>query len=360
MVATIALALVPACASAASPVLEFVVPGHSLPIPFATESGEVTAEMAGFASVVHCSASSGEGEITGPRSAVAEYRFMGCVTEKGSATECQSAGTGKEEIKTGSIDAELVYIDQAKHEVGILLDPNGGTYIAFECGGQPAEGLGPFLAPVGSVNTEATAFTATLSQSGSAQTPDEYETLTGERLPAIPMGKHGVSSLVTTGVEATFTVHPSWPGEIKAITAQEIEAQHEEEVKQLQATLKKQEEALKKAEEHAKQLEAANTQLAAVVKEAREEVAATKKTLEELRPKSQPPSRVRLLTKALRACEKRPKRQRARCVASARRKYGAKAENGNRRNGRNGFSSGTLVSPGGPSSWRSGRTTVKG
>jgi hypothetical protein len=321
------LALVPAGASAASPVLEFVVPGHGFPTPFTTESGPVNAEMVGFSSLVHCAASRGEGEITGPRSAVAEYQLTGCVTEKGSSTKCKSEHANTEEITTGPIDAELVFIDQAKHEVAILLDPSGGTYIAFECGSESAEGRGPFLAPADPVNTEATTFTAILSQSSAAQEPDEYETLTGAKIPAIPMGKHGTGALVTTGVEAAFTIHPSWPGEIKALTAQEVEAaQLGEEVKRLQAALQKQEETLKKAEEHVTQLDAANTQLAAAALKAEDEVAATRRKLEELEARSRPPSRAELLAKALRACKTRPKKQRARCVASAHRKYGTGTE----------------------------------
>jgi hypothetical protein len=221
----LAALLIPGSASAASPVLEFVAPGHGLPLDFTTESGPVNAEMIGFSSLVHCAVSHGEGQITGPRSTVSEYRFTGCVTESGSHQKCKSEGALEEEITTGPVDAELVFIDQATHQVGILLDPSGGTYIAFECGGQSAEGRGPFLAPVSPTNQEAESFTAILSQSGSAQTPDEYETLTGEKAPAIPMGKHGTNPLVTTGVEATFTVHPSSPVEIRAITAVEVLAE---------------------------------------------------------------------------------------------------------------------------------------
>jgi hypothetical protein len=340
LIAVLALLLVPAGASAASPVLEFVVPGHSLPIPFTTESGAMTADMAGFASLVHCTASHGEGEITGPRSAVAEYQFTGCVTEKGSTTKCKSADAQEEEITTGPIDAELVFIDQAKHEVGILLDPNGGTYIAFECGGQPAEGRGPFLAPAGPVNTEATAFTATLSQSGSAQTPDEYETLTGEKVPAIPMGKHGSQPLVTTGVEATFTVHPSWPGEIKAITAVEVlaeeharqvgeeaakEAQkkHEEEAA-IAASKKHQEEAAAAAKKH-------QEEVASAARKQQEEAATAAKKKQEAEKLKAKPTRAQLLARALKACEKQPKRRRALCVASAHKRYGARRTRKSRR-----------------------------
>jgi hypothetical protein len=254
----IAALLMPGSASAASPVLEFVVPGHGLPVDFTTESGPVNAEMAGFSSLVHCAASHGEGQITGPRSAVSEYRFTGCVTEIGSHQKCKSEGAQEEEITTGPIEAELVFIDQATHQVGILLDPSGGTYIAFECGGEFAEGRGPFLAPVGPINQEVASFTATLSQSGSLQTPDEYETLTGEKRPAIPLGRHGSNPLVTTGVEATFTVHPSSSGEIKAVTAVEVQAEeharqvaeearkHEEEARAAVAAKRVQEEAAAK------------------------------------------------------------------------------------------------------------------
>jgi hypothetical protein len=343
LVVAMALLLVPADASAVSPVLEFVVPGHSLPVSFATESGAVSAEMAGFESLVHCTASHGEGEITGPRSTVSEYRLTGCVTERGSHEKCKSAGASQEEIRTGPIDAELVYIDQAGLEVGMLLNPGGGTYIAFECGGVSAEGQGPFLAPVGPINQEATSFTATLSQLDSVQTPDGYENEKGERLQAIPTGRKGTDKFVPTGVEAAFTVHPVVPVEIKAVTAGEIEAkQHEEEAKKQEetlqkqeatlqkqeATLKKQEEALKKAEEHAKQIgeeakkheEALNAQIAAIKKHLEEEAA--KKKQEE----SKPPTRAQLLSKALTKCKKQPKNKRAQCVAEATKKYGHKAK----------------------------------
>jgi hypothetical protein len=138
--------------------------------------------------------------------------------------KCKSEGAeNEEEITTGPIDAELVYIDQARREVGVLLNPSDGVYIAFECGGESAEGQGPFLAPVSPIDQEATSFTATLNQLDSVQTPDEYENEKGERLQAIPTGRRGTNEFVPTGVEAAFTVHPSAPGEIRAITAQGLD-----------------------------------------------------------------------------------------------------------------------------------------
>lgn len=316
--AVVTLLLAPTGAGAATPVLEFVVPGHGLPIRFTTESGEVNAEMNSFNSVLHCAASHGEGEITGPRSAVSEYKFTGCETENGSHQTCKSENVQEGEITTKQIAAELVFINQEEHEVGVLMDPSGALYIAFECGGVHAEGFGPFLAPVGPINKEAASFTATLGQSESNQTPDAYETLTGEIFPAIPLGRHGphTNPLVTTGVEAAFTVNPSSAGEIKVVTTAEEQAA-ERARQAAEAARKHEEEAAAEAAAAKKQQE---EEEASVAKQHREERAAEKREAER-KLKSR---RARLLAKALRACKKQPKKRRARCIAKAHKKYASK------------------------------------
>ncbi len=308
-----ALALMPAGASAASPVLEFVTPGSGFPISFKADGGEVTAEMTGFDTVVHCTASHGQGEITGPRSTVSNYVFTGCETEGGTdgGHKCKSKGASEGEITTAMIEAELVYIDQAKHEVGILLNPHGGIYIDFECGGEFAEGSGSFLSPVGPINTEAMSFTATLSRSGAMQTPDEYENANGEKLQAIPMGKRGAGPLVTTGVELSFAIHPSVSLEIKAITAEENEAKQHDEEAAMAAAKKHQEE------------EAANAAAAKKHQEEETMSAAAKAPPEEVKAKSKPLTRGQLLTKALRKCRKvKSKHKRVQCEKLAKKKYG--------------------------------------
>ncbi len=227
--------LAPAGASAASPVLEFVTPGGSSPVSFTTEGGPVIAELAGFTKVVHCTGSTGDGEITGLRSTVSKYEFTGCVAQTGSTVEaeCKSEGANPEEIRTGQIAAELVYLDQAKHEVGILLNPGGGIYMSFKCGGQLTEARGPFLSSITPLNEAASSFTATLTESNAMQTPDEYESAAGEKLKATPEGNREGTGWVTTGVATAITVHPSVPIEIRAITAAEVEAkQHEAEARQ--------------------------------------------------------------------------------------------------------------------------------
>lgn len=262
--------LAPAAAIAATPVLEYEVPAGASPVTFTVEGGEMIAEMADLESIVHCSASHGEGEITGPRSTISKYSFTGCATQKASHQKCKSAGAAEEEITAGPIEAELVWINQAKHEVGELLDPHGGTYIAFECGGESAEGRGPFLAPVTPINSMVTSFTATLSEAASVQTPSGYEGTHGELLQAIPMGKHGSEELVTTGVESTFLIRPSVAVEIKAITAQEVEAKQQAEQEARQQAQKQHEQAEAEAQ-------------AAAAKKRQEEAAAKKRHEEEAR-----------------------------------------------------------------------------
>ena len=334
-IAALVPAFVPAGASAASPVLEFVTPGHGFPVSFTADGGEVTAELSGFETVVHCIGSHGEGEITGPRSTVSSYVFTGCETQGGAdgGRKCKSEGANAEEITSGMIEAELVYIDQAKHEVGMLLNPHGGIYMNFECGGESVEASGSFLSPVGPINQEAMSFTATLSRSGATQTPDEYENANGEKLHAIPMGARGVHPAATTGVELSFTISASVPLEIKAITVAELEAKRQEEVATAAATKKHQEEEAATAAAMEKHREE-EVAMAAAAKKHQEEAAraaAAKKHLEEEKAKSRL-SRGQLLTRALNQCKKaRSKHKRTQCERSAKKRYGGQRKHRTRK-----------------------------
>jgi hypothetical protein len=315
LIAVLALT-VTAQAKAASPVLEYVAPGTAFPIGFTAEGGPVTAALAGFDSVVHCSDSEGDGEITGPRSTVSSYVFTGCVAQGGTHNdqECKSDGaTNAEEITAEEIEADLVYIDQAKHEVGMLLNPDEGVYMTFKCGGELVEASGSFLSPVGPINKEATSFTATLSKSGAVQTPNEYENALGEKRQAIPMGKRGANPLATTGVELSFTIHTSASLQIKAITAAEIEAKQREDEAAAAAAAKKRhdEEAAAAAATKRRQDEEAAT--AAAVRERQEEEAKTERL------------RRALLSSTLKQCRKAKSKYKrvVRCEKRAQKQYGS-------------------------------------
>ncbi len=310
-IAFLALAIAPAHAKAASPVLEFATPGSAFPVSFTADGGEVTAALADFDTVVHCTESEGEGEITGPRSTLSNYVFTGCEAQGGTddGHACKSEGADAEEIRTGTIEAELVYIDQAKHQVGMLLNPGGGIYMNFECGGESVKARGPFLSPVDPINKATTSFTAILSRSGATQTPDEYENALGEKRQAIPMGERGANPLATTGVELSFVIHPSSSLEIKAVTTAEIEAKQREE--EAAAAKKRQDEEAAAAAAAKKRQDEEAATAAAVRKRGEEEV-----TLERLRRA--------LLSGTLKQCRQvHSKHRRVRCEKRAKRKYGS-------------------------------------
>jgi hypothetical protein len=319
LIAAIAPALAPVNASAAPPVLEFVSPASAFPIAFTADGGPVTAAMTDFDTVVHCSGSDGAGEITGPRSTVSSYAFTGCETQGGSkgGQPCMSAGANPEEIKSGTVEADLVFIDQARREVGMVLNPHGGVYLSFECGGESVKALGSFLSPVGPINREATSFTATLSRSGAIQIPNEYESLSGEKLQAIPTGEREGQPAAATGVELGFAIHTSAPLEITAVTAAEIEArQRAVEVAAATAAKRRQEEEAAAALQRQKE-EAA---MAAAKKGQEEAAAKTQRARDRARSK-----RARRLAKALKQCRRLDSHhRRTRCEARAKRKYRAR------------------------------------
>lgn len=298
--------------AATTPVLEFSSPLAAFPIGFTAQGGEVTAVLSNFDTVVHCSGSRGEGMLTGPSSAKSSYVFTGCVTEGGldGGAKCKSEGAEPNEIRTPTIDAELVFIDQARHEVGMLLAPAGGVYMSFECGGEAVKAIGPFLAPVGPLNQESSLFTASLSRKGAVQFPAEYEGAAGERKQAIPTGEREGQLPGTTGVELSFAIHTSVPLTVKAITAAELETKQRDE----EAAARKRHD----DEEAAKAAAARKHEEEEAGRKRQEEEAA--KARERERAKAQ--ARTRQRSKALKQCRKADsKRARVRCERRAKKRF---------------------------------------
>lgn len=295
-----------AAAAPATPVLEFVAP--SFPVPFTAEGGEVTAVLTGFDTVVHCEDSSGSGELTGPRTAVSEYAFTGCETQGGSSfgLDCKSAGAEPNEIRSGQIEAELVFVNQFTHQVGMLLDPHGGVYLSFKCGAQEVKAIGPFLSPVGPIDQVSQTFTATLTRVNSTQVPDQYEGPTGGPIAAVPTGELNGGPPASTGVELGFNVRTAMPIEVRALSSGDLElARLKDEL--AAAVRQRQEDAARVAAEKKAQEEASAT---AAERRQREEQALARE-------------REQKRAKALRRCRKlKPSRARRRCEAQAKKKYG--------------------------------------
>ncbi len=319
-IATLAAVVVPAQASSASPVLEFVPAGGAFPVPFTATGGEITAEIGDLDdTLLRCTGSAGEGAITGPRTALADYSFTGCKAEwdEEDSVACKSPGAGNEEIRALDIGAELVFVDQAKREVGMVLNPSGGAYLDFECANEPVEARGPFVAPVGPVNEQASFFTATLSRSGTTQLPSQYETVLGEQRQAIPLGKRGGGSLVNTGVALQFTIETGAPLEVRAITAAEVEAKQRQEEEAAAAKKRQGEEAAAAKKRQEEEAAAAARQRQA------EESAARAAAEQRQRQKAAQTKRLRTqLSSSLKQCRQgQRKGKRVRCEKQAKRKY---------------------------------------
>jgi hypothetical protein len=311
LVAALTPAVAPAHADAPSPVLEFVTPGGAFPVHFTASGGAVTAALTGFNTVVHCEGSGGEGEITGPRSTVSHYAFTGCETQTGTEAgrPCESEGASANEIRSGEIEAELVFISRQTREVGMLLIPHGGVYLSFECGVEPVKAIGPFLSPVGPIDQPASSFTADLHRSGTTQVPEQYENAFGDPLMAVPTGERNGNPPVPTAVELGFAIHTAVPIEVRAETTAEIEAAQRAERAAAEAAVRQRgEEAARAAAERKHQEEEA----AAAAQRQQEEAAAK--------------ARAARLSKALKRCRKvKPGHRRSRCQARAKKKYGALA-----------------------------------
>jgi hypothetical protein len=259
-IAAMAVALMAPVAGANTPAVLEYVSAKPLPVEFTGASGAVTVEDEGGTGALHCVASSSKGEIVGPRQAILESVYTECSTEaEGKTFACQSSGASAGEIKTGALETELVYIDKAEEKIGMVLNPKGGKYVAYECGGIPAEGRGSIISSITPVNQATTSFTQVFSQSHGAQVPAEYETANGEKHKAIAEGSVEGFSVGTTGTEATNTTKTVEPLEIKVEPEKQSEEKHEEssnvkkQEEEAAATKKRQEEetAKKRAEEEA-------------------------------------------------------------------------------------------------------------
>jgi len=329
----------PGRASAATPVLEFAPPGGAFPVEFEAEGGEVTAAMAGISSVVHCKKSGGVGLVTGPRSAEGVYWFEGCETQGGSQPnrKCTSPGAEAGEIESEEVDAELAFVSQANHEVGMVLAPLSDLYLEFSCEGILVKAYGPFVSPVGPVNQLTSSFSAKLISAGASQLPSTYENANGALVLAVPTGTWEAGARVATGVSLAFAITtydssgiiPA-PLEIRARTAAEVEAETRQREEAEAAAKKRQEEeaAAKAAAAKRQQEEAA----AAEAKKRAEEEAKAKAG--EKAGAKKPPTRAERLAKALKQCRTLDsKEKRANCRKAARNKYGPQKK-GNHKKGK--------------------------
>lgn len=330
LIAALALTFAPARANAATPVLEYASPGNPFPIGFEALGGNVSARLGDFDKIVNCDEAEGGGKITGPRTTRSVYVFGGCVAEDlggGGELKCTSPSAHEEEeLRSEEIDAELVYLDQSKHEVAMLLNPGGGTYLEFECGSTSIKAIDSFLAPVNPVNTLTRFFTAELiTDPDNFQIPTEYEDLNGVKHQAIPKAiVNGEVEPDNSGVGLIFDIATSVPLEIKSVNKAEVEAKQRQEEEAAAAKKRQEEEAAAKKRQEDE---------AAAKKRQEEEAAAAlarRQAEEKAKAKKAAAHKAQLRAKGLKRCRNLDSKQkRVKCETRVKKKYSAqKAGNG--------------------------------
>lgn len=333
LIAALALTFAPARANAATPVLEYVSPGTSSPVFFEALGGEVDARLGDFNRLVKCSGSEGWGEITGPRTTFSEYVFTGCVAKKIDPPSepdltCTTDGAEAGEIWSEEIEAELVYLDQSKHQAAMLLNPGEGIYMEFKCGSNTVKAIGSFLAPVNPVNTLTSFFTAELiTDAGNIQVPTEYEDLSGVKHQAIPTAIVNGEAPDNSGVGLTFDIATTVPLEIKAVNAAEVEARQRAEEEAAAKKRQEEEAAAKKRQEDE----------AAAKKRQEEEAAAAlarRQAEEKAKAKKAAAHKAQLRAKGLKRCRSLDsKPRRIKCETRVKKKYSASKGSKGRKGG---------------------------
>jgi len=182
---------------------------------FSGASGAVTLQTASGKTNVKCSASSGSGEYTGPKTVSETITLTGCETgPKGKVVSCQSSGAASGEVKTAALEGKLDFIKEneegEKPEVGLDLKAASGTELAaFACGGSATSVSGSVIAPITTVDKMSSSFKVTAKQSNGKQAVEAFEEGAKDTLSFSPGAEAGA-------LGATLTNTNEEPLEIKA------------------------------------------------------------------------------------------------------------------------------------------------
>jgi len=178
---------------------------------------KVTLATVGGSSVI-CTASSNEGEYTGPKAATISLKLTGCTKASGKVKiACQSGATAGE-IQTAALEGGLNFIKENEEPtapvVGMDLKPvSGSTVASFECGGSSATVSGSVIAPISSIDKMVSSFKLKAAELGGVQSPEAFEEGAKDTLSFTPSG----GSAEGAGLTTTTTNTNEEKLEIKAI-----------------------------------------------------------------------------------------------------------------------------------------------
>jgi hypothetical protein len=147
---------------------------------FKGASAAVKLEAVGKAAVT-CTASTSQGEYTGPKTQKVSMVLTGCSQgPKAQSVPCQSSSASAGEIRTASLEGGMEFIKEGEGtevpSVGVDLKPASGTSLAtFECGGKAVSVGGSVIVPITALDKMATSFKLKATQTGGKQVPEEFE-----------------------------------------------------------------------------------------------------------------------------------------------------------------------------------------
>ncbi len=139
LVAVFAISAVAAASASALPEFSGFAAGEK----FKAKAGAGSLDTAGTVGKqrhVNCTAGGGEGTIEATKTSKTTVKFTGCKAAGGFASiPCKTVGANAEEIVTKALVGKLKYLNEAKKEVVLVLEPEvaGGLFAEFTC-----EGLG--------------------------------------------------------------------------------------------------------------------------------------------------------------------------------------------------------------------------
>jgi hypothetical protein len=175
-------------------------------------TGNATTIESGTASVT-CQAVGGSAEFL-PNELNGKLTLKGCSGKVSGIpiAHCTSSGAATGEIRTNELGDRLVYLSQAKHEVGMLFGAGEVTpFASFACGANNEVLKGSLLARISPVNTITAHFPIAAIGKGGVQELSQYEGEKGEKLSAqLELSPGGgpfkVADLNASGFELSSTL----------------------------------------------------------------------------------------------------------------------------------------------------------
>jgi hypothetical protein len=148
---------------------------------FSVSGKAASIETVGHRSI-SCATVGGQGSYTGPRESSWQLTFGGCEL---SSQKCTSAGAAGGEVRSAGLSGTLVWEQRSSKRVALLLSSqqSGGALLAMQCGSSAVEVQGSVVVPVKS-GSMLSSQTLKSSASKGIQEPSEYETATGQTVPA--------------------------------------------------------------------------------------------------------------------------------------------------------------------------------